>query len=208
MKNFFSKLDLSRRIRENLLLYVISLVCICTGIVLGIYAVKYMADFEKNDLLSYLSNFMVSVDKTEIKSFSVLIQSMKNNLPIIIAIWFLGLTMVGMPLILIIDMFKGFSLGFTVGFLMKELGGKGIGMTLLSIIPQNIIYIPLIIISSVCAMEFSLNLLNRNSYKNVKENIFVQIASYTSMYILIIMLMFVGFLIEAFLNPNIIKLIV
>lgn len=208
MKNYLMNIDLNKRIRENLLLYVITLLCICTGIVLGIYAVKYMGKYEKTELLNYLNNFLVSVDKTKVNNIEVLIQAMKNNLPVIIAIWFLGLTMVGMPIILIIDTFKGFSLGFSISFLMKELGGKGIGITLLSIIPQNIIYVPLIILSSVFAMEFSLNLLNKNSYKNVKENIFVTIASYTSMFILIIIFMFIGFLIEAFIIPNIIKLIV
>lgn len=208
MKNYLINMDLNKRIRESLLLYVITLLCICTGIVLGMYAVKYMGKYEKTELLNYLNNFLVSVDKTKVNNIEVLIQAMKNNLPVIIAIWFLGLTMVGMPIILIIDTFKGFSLGFSISFLMKELGGKGIGITLLSIIPQNIIYIPLIILSSVFAMEFSLNLLNKNSYKNVKENIFVTIASYTSMFILIILLMFIGFLIEAFIIPNIVKLIV
>ncbi|GAA0177202.1 stage II sporulation protein M [Clostridium sediminicola] len=208
MKNYLLNINLNKRIKESLLLYIITLLCICTGIVLGIYAVKYMGKYEKTELLNYLNNFLVSVDKTKVNNIEVLVQAIKNNLPVIIAIWFLGLTMVGMPIILIIDTFKGFSLGFSISFLMKELGGKGIGITLLSIIPQNIIYIPLIILSSVFAMEFSLNLLNKDSYKNVKESIFVTIVSYSSMYILIIIVMFIGFFIEAFIIPNVVKLIV
>lgn len=208
MKNYLLNINLNKRIKESMLLYIITLLCICTGIVLGIYAVKYMGKYEKTELLNYLNNFLVSVDKTKVNNIEVLIQAIKNNLPVIIAIWFLGLTMVGMPIILIIDTFKGFSLGFSISFLMKELGGKGIGITLLSIIPQNIIYIPLIILSSVFAMEFSLNLLNKDSYKNVKESIFVTIVSYSSMYILIIIVMFIGFFIEAFIIPNVVKLIV
>jgi stage II sporulation protein M len=208
MKNFITKFDLKSKISENLLLYIIVLVCLCTGIVLGIYAVKYMASFERNDLTNYLSNFMTSVNTSETKKFAVLIQTVKNNLPIIVIIWFLGLTMVGMPLILVMDLFKGFSIGFTVSFLMKELGMQGIGISLLTVIPQNIIYIPCIILASVFSIEFSLNFLNKNTYKNKKENLAIEIVSYTSMFVAIIIVMCIGFLLEAFITPSIIKLLV
>ncbi|SHH35757.1 stage II sporulation protein M [Clostridium grantii] len=208
MKNFITNFDLKNKISENLVLYIIVLVCLCTGIVLGIYAVKYMGSFERNDLTNYLSNFMVSVDKSDAKNLEVLIQTIKNNIPVIIIIWFLGLTMVGMPLILVMDLFKGFSVGFTISFLMKELGVQGIGISLLTVIPQNIIYIPCIILASVFSIEFSLNSLNKNNYKNSKDNLAVQILSYTSTFVAIIIFMCIGFLLEAFITPNIIKLIV
>ena len=208
MKNFITNFDLKNKISENLVLYIIVLVCLCTGIVLGIYAVKYMGSFERNDLTNYLSNFMVSVDKSDAKNLEVLIQTIKNNIPVIIIIWFLGLTMVGMPLILVMDLFKGFSVGFTISFLMKELGVQGIGISLLTVIPQNIIYIPCIILASVFSIEFSLNSLNKNNYKNSKDNLAVQILSYTSTFIAIIIFMCIGFLLEAFITPSIIKLIV
>jgi stage II sporulation protein M len=208
MKNFITKFDLKSKISENLLLYIIVLVCLCTGIVLGIYAVKYMASFERNDLTNYLSNFMSAANTSETKNFAVLIQTVKNNLPIIVIIWFLGLTMVGMPLILVMDLFKGFSIGFTVSFLMKELGMQGIGISLLTVIPQNIIYIPCIMLASVFSIEFSLNFLNKNSYKNKKENLAIEIVSYTSMFAAIIIVMCIGFLLEAFITPSIIKLLV
>ncbi|EPS49865.1 sporulation protein [Clostridium botulinum CFSAN002367] len=49
--------NINRHVQENFWLYIISLLCICTGIVLGIYSVKYMGSFEKGDLFKLCREF-------------------------------------------------------------------------------------------------------------------------------------------------------
>lgn len=200
--------SLNEHLQQNFWLYVISLFCVFTGIVLGIYAVKYMNNVENSDLLSYFANFNQNISNGDFKYSMIISDIIKNNISIILAVWFLGLTMVGIPIILIIDVIKGFTLGFTISFIVKGLGTKGIGVILIGILPQNIIYIPCIIIASVVAMEFSISILREKMNKQWVNSIWMKITSYSFIFILIAVLMGVGFLLEAYATPNLIKIII
>lgn len=208
MTNRKKLFNFNEHLQQNFWLYIISLFCIFTGIVLGIYAVKYMGDFDKNDLISYLNSFTQSISQGNFKYSSVFTDIIKNNVLIIAAIWFLGLTMVGIPIILIIDVIKGFTIGFTISFMIKGLGMKGIGIALLGVLPQNIIYIPCVILCSVFAMEFSLNLLRDRLNKQWTNSVLVKITSYTLAFAAILIFMFLGFIIETYITPALVKLII
>lgn len=198
-------LKINEHFRENAGLYIFSLICIVIGIVVGIYAVKYMGSFQKTDLKSYLDNFRTSILANKIEYKSVFFEALRNNFIVIAAIWFLGLMIIGIPIILLIDFIKGFTFGFAISFLINEFGVKGSLMCLLGIIPQNIIYFPCLIIASVIAMEFSLVLIKDNN-KWIRS-IWVRIASYTLRFVVIIAVMFLGFIIEAYVSPNLVKLV-
>ena len=198
---------INKHIKDNFWLYVISLLCIFTGIVVGIYSVRYMGGFEKSDLVNYLKNFTTAVNSGNLNYKSILLQTLKNNIPVILAIWFLGLTMIGIPIILVIDVIKGFTIGFTISFIINQLGIKGIWISLAGVMPQNIIYIPCIIISSVLAMEFSLMIFRDKSRTQWKSHILVSITSYSIYFLIVSMVMYIGFFMEAYLTPNMVKLV-
>ncbi|MEY7999467.1 stage II sporulation protein M [Clostridium sp. Mt-5] len=198
---------INKHIKNNFWLYVISLLCLFTGIVLGIYSVRYMGGFEKSDLVNYLKNFTTTIDSGSVNYKSILFQTLKNNIPVILAVWFLGLTMIGIPIILIIDIIKGFTIGFSISFIISEMGIKGIWISLLGVLPQNIIYIPCIILSSVFAMEFSLMIFKDRSKVQWKSHILVSITSYSISFLIVAMIMCIGFFMEAYLTPNMIKFV-
>lgn len=200
--------NINRHIQENFWLYIISLLCICTGIVLGIYSVKYMGTFEKGDLLSYMENFKNSISSNGVDSKSILFETIKNNITLIIGIWFLGLTMIGIPVILILDVIKGFTIGFTTSFIVNGLGIKGIWMSLLGVVPQNLIYVPCIIFASVLAMEFSIHILRDKNNKGFQNGVWIKVTSYSFSFLFVTIIMFVGFLMESYITPNMIKLVV
>ena len=198
----------NKHFENNFWLYIISVFCIFLGIVLGIYTVKYMGPVEKEQLTLYLSRFTSSITEKNINYKDIFFQSIKNNLPIIIGIWFLGLTIIGTPLILIIDIIKGYTLGFTISFIIKGVGINGIWITLLGILPQNIIYLPCMMFASVLAMEFSLAFFKNNMYKHWASSIFKRIASYSLIFIGIFAFMCLGFLLESYITPYFIKVLI
>ncbi|MDF2503809.1 MULTISPECIES: stage II sporulation protein M [Clostridium] len=207
MKAVSFKNLITNHLQNNLWLYILSAICLCTGIVLGVYTVKYMSGFEKSDLLNYLSSFIKTYNSKSINYNQLFFQTIKNNIPILLVVWFLGLTMIGIPIILVVDVLKGFTIGFTVTFFVNGLGFKGIWFALLSVIPQNIVYIPCIIIGSVLAMEFSLMLIKDNGKKHWTTNISSRIMSYSMAFFIIAIFMFIGLAFETYITPNIIKLI-
>jgi stage II sporulation protein M len=115
--------------------------------------------------------------------------------------------MVGLPIILIIDVMKGFTLGFALSFLIKVFGTKGISIALLGLLPQNIIYIACILFSSVIAMEFSLSFLKDKISNKWTTSIWMKLASYSFVFGAVFIVMCFGFLFETYITPNLVKFI-
>jgi len=197
--------NINKHIQENFWLYIISILCVFTGIILGIYSVKYMGKIEQNDLVNYMMNFIDPSNKNGISYKLIFFQSLKNNLPVIIFLWFLGLTIVGIPIIIIIDLLKGFTVGFTFSFMISGLGKSGIGIAILGVLPQNLIYIPCIVFSSVVSMEFSIMLLKDKFNKQWTSSISSRIIYYSLIFIVIIGFLLIGIIIESYVAPYFIK---
>lgn len=209
MKNSKVIDNIKNHIKDNIFFYIIAFLFLCIGIVIGIYTVKYMGKAEKNNLIDGLIRYSNDMIINSIDKKHILVRAIKNNLSIILIIWFLGLTMLGTPLILIVNLIKGFTIGFTSSLVINGLGSKGILLNLLVVFPQNIIYIPCIMICSVLAIEFSLTLLRNNSAKiSSKRNVLLQLTTYSTLFIFIIIFMFLGFILEVYMSPSMLKLIV
>lgn len=197
--------NFNKHFHENFGFYLISILFISTGIILGIYCVKYLSPEEKNAIIKYVAIVENSSTLSYIDNKLIFIQALKNNLPIVIGFWFLGLTIVGIPFILMIDILKGFSLGFTFSFFVQAIEKKGAMLSVLGVLPQNLIYIPCIILFSVISMELSLGLVKEKLNRNYNNSGFT-IMGYTSIFIGIFIVMTMGFLIEVFLTPTLIEL--
>ncbi|OPJ63190.1 stage II sporulation protein M [Clostridium oryzae] len=209
MRNSMERSAISEHMEENIWLYAICLVCFFTGIVIGIYTVKYMGAIEKKDLTNYFVTFETSLKSTAINRKYILLEILKNNIPIILGIWFLGITIVGIPVILIIDIIKGFTLGFTIAFIMDSLGYKGIWFILMGVVPQNIFYVPCILVGSVLAIRLSVTKLKdkfmkQPGYRYIDNSVF----NYSIVFVIICLCMMFGFMYELYITPGAIKAIV
>lgn len=195
--------------QKNIFLYIISLLFLCIGIVLGIYAIKYMGDAEKRNLVDYMLQYTNNSTFENLSKKEIFLQAFKNNVPFLIIIWFLGISLLGAPIILILNGIKGFTIGFTTSFMINCLGSKGILVNLLTVFPQNIIYIPCILIASVTAIEFSIDLL-KNNYTNAarKNSNMVKLLHYSIIFLIILGVMTIGFLLEGYVTSGILKMIV
>lgn len=194
---------LLKHINDNLWLYILSGLCICTGVVIGAYSVKYMDEGSKSDLLNYINVFNASKTTDTVPLKDIYISSIKNNITIIASIWFLGLTMIGLPITLIFEVIKGFTLGFTFSFFVSVVGSKGLAIALIGVLPQNFIYIPLTILASIFSMQFSISIL-KDSF-SVRKSVFSKISRYTFKFLIIILVMNIGFFLESVVSPFFLK---
>jgi len=172
---------------ENIWMYLLTILFIATGMILGLYCVKYMGDVDKSTLINYITAFGSSSTLDGLSNKEILMGTLKNNIPIIIGFWFLGLTVVGLPIIILINIYKGFSLGFTFSFFIYGLKEKGLLLSLLGVLPQNLIGI----VKEKFTKKYSPN---TGSVKN-----------YTMMFLIVTGVMFIGFLFESFITPILIN---
>ncbi|WP_346928311.1 stage II sporulation protein M [Clostridium sp.] len=189
---------------ENIWMYLLTILFMATGMILGLYCVKYMGDVDKSALINYITAFGSSSTLDGLSNKEILMGTLKNNLPIIIGFWFLGLTVVGLPIIIFINIYKGFSLGFTFSFFMYGLKEKGLLLSLLGVLPQNLIYIPCLIFLSVLSIEFSIGIVKEKFTKKYSHNS-GSVRSYTMMFLIVTGVMFIGFLFESFITPLLIN---
>jgi len=77
------------------------------GMVLGVYTVKYMNNYDMNNLNDYFSLFLQSIKEKNFNSRELIMEAVKNNAIIILVIWCSGFTILGVPFILIVNTIKG-----------------------------------------------------------------------------------------------------
>ena len=204
MKSFI--LNLNESFKRNKWFYVLTTLFLCVGFVLGIYTVYYMGQGMKTDLVNYLTTFIETLKDKPIKYGFLIFESFKNNGAMFLIIFILGLISIGGPFILILLLVKGYVIGFTLSIITTALGGKGVGISIIALAPQNLLFLPAIIIFSTLALEMSILKLKSkfgDSY-NLKENL----SKSLNFVVIIFCIVLVGVLIESFFSSTILRYII
>lgn len=197
----------NKHFNDNLGYYLLTILFMATGMIVGLYCVKYMQDVDKGSLINYITTISTSPNGEIMATTKIFINTLKNNLPIIIGLWILGLTFIGAPIVLLVNLYKGFSLGFTFSFFIYALKQKGIILALLGVLPQNLIYVPCIIFLSVIALKGSVAGVKEKFSKKYVNSSYTDVRNYTMIYVVTSMIMAAGFLIETFLTPIFINMV-
>lgn len=195
-----------RHLSDNIISYAIIIFFFILGISFGAITVKNIDVTTKSEVKSYIDGF-ISITRTDsIHSTEILKQSIKFNLLSTGALFIAGLTYAGILLTPAIAAFRGFCIGFTVAFLTDSLGKGGFLLALVSILPQNIIYIPILIIFCVCSISLSLAVLrNRLNRKHGELSSFIWSFALSALFLFLIMMG--GSVIESYLTPYLVKLV-
>jgi len=199
-----------RHIKGNIIIYFFVCLFFMIGISAGVFTVKALSDYQKQELISYMRSFFQVLQSNPVDEFSVLKQSLVNNLQTGILIWLLGITDVGFPLILLLVAIRGLIIGFTVGFLIEQMSWRGILFSLCSVLPHNLLIIPSILVISVIGVSFSIMLIKNKLQKHYpyhQPSIFKQFIYYSSIIFMIFIVIVIGCLIEAYITPVFMKVI-
>ena len=129
--------------KEYILLTLIFLI----GIFLGVMFINNIQETQRGEITSYLNNFIDKLKNTEkLESVEILKTTIIENIILAITLWFFGTTVIGIPVVFGIILYRGFCLGYSIASIILTIGvGKGIIFVLISLLLQNIIFIPAII---------------------------------------------------------------
>ncbi|MNO32152.1 Stage II sporulation protein M [compost metagenome] len=143
--------------KEQTPLYIFVAVLFLVGVVFGALIVSALTLDQQQELGDYLGNFFVTVDQQGLPAAPDSYWDIAAlNLKWIGLIWILGLSVIGLPGILILDFLKGVLIGFTVGCLVSEYSWHGMLFALVSVAPHNLVLIPVLLVGSAAAIAFSL----------------------------------------------------
>ncbi|UMZ73928.1 stage II sporulation protein M [Natranaerofaba carboxydovora] len=201
------KLALNEYIRENLFIFILCLVLFLVGIISGGIMAITMPGESRTILFDYLQNFFELMrDQENISSSQIFFSSLSQNLTLMSVIWLLGVTIIGIPLILLFVFMKGFLFGFSVTFLTSSLSFNGFLFSITSLLPHNLLFIPVFFLMSIAAIAFSI-MLFRNHFSKKGLNVSVEILNYMVIIIATSVVTIFASLVEAYITPTFMSIV-
>lgn len=187
-------------IKDNLKSYLIVSLILLIGIILGVFFVNNLTEIQKTEIETYLTEFTNSLkNNATIDQGNVLKKSIGNNLFFTIFMWFVGSTVIGIPIVLGMVAFRGFCLGYTISSSIAIWGtGKGILFFVTSILLQNLIFIPCMLALAVSGMKLYRSIMKDKRKENIKGEIF----RHTIFSLMILAILIVSSFIEAYLSTS------
>ena len=200
---------LANHFREHSSIYLFIAVLFLMGVIFGAIVVNSLTLSQKEDLFYYLSQFFSQISNGKVAdSKDLFIQSFSHNSKFIGLMWLLGISIIGLPVILILLFIKGMVVGFTVGFLVNQMGWNGFLLSFVYVLPQNIIIIPVFIISATLAVSFSFKMIRQQFMKKMGEPMLPLFGRYMVLLVGAIVSLVIAAGVEAYISPGLMKSIV
>lgn len=179
--------------------YLLLFIFIVIGVIIGIFGLNNSSQSSKEQIISYLNNKVVGIEKGNISYLILLKNSIWKKIQFFIFLVFLCLSILGKYGAISLVIFKGFTIGYSVASSIMTFGvSKGILMSLSLTLLTEIMLIPTIFYTIIT----SLQMFNDCSYQNYESKRQL-ILKYIVKLLCIIIIIFLISLIETFINVNI-----
>lgn len=200
------KRSISIDIADNRLQYLLLVFFLVVGITSGTFTVSHMQLGEKTALTGYMDTLLTAIKTQSVDYFSVLLHAFLQNTLMFGAITFFSLLMLGIPVIPVILIIKGFCVGFAVGVFSLNLGFAGVAAIFFCIFIPNIVLIPCICKAGVLGINNSIFVLKNRKIPNTAKERLISSKPHISKMMLVYLISLIGVIFESLLTPALIKL--
>jgi len=178
---------------------------ILIGIISGILFIFFISKEDKSLVKIELEAFFNYIKENKINYFSSFINSVTSNFLYLIIIWVLGISIIGMPIIIFLLFFKGFIFGFSFSSVIANYGFKGILLAGSYQLPHQLLLIVFLLLIGFYAINFSIRLFRVLLLKE-NINLVLYFKKYNKITIICIIGIIICSIIETFLSPVLINL--
>ena len=199
------QLEIREYLRENMGIYIVIVALFVAGVIAGSLIARGL-DEDNRLLLNQYFNLLVEKGNgagLEEQS-TVLGQSLKTNFQFLFLTWGAGIFSFGFPLVLLLVGIRGFSVGFTVAFLVNRAAFRGMLFAMGSVLPHNLILIPAQVV--IAATGFSFSWLGSGASRAAPLS--EHLGPYTLMIFFMGLVLFLGCLVEAYISPVFVRLLI
>ena len=113
-------------------------------------------DTDTNIVSEFFSNYLENINK--INYISSFVNSLISNIFVVMIIWLLSYSIIGLPIIILIFFYKSFIIGFSISGIIINYKIKGLLMAFLYIFPHQILFILALLYLLVFSVIMSINL--------------------------------------------------
>ena len=188
-----------KSLRAGWPLYLLVLAVFSLGLVCGALNIDFLPQGGMASLHDYLSAFLKEAGGGRGGTGQLARRVMYDKLYFMTALYLAGLTVIGIPVVLVLVFLRGFALGFTVAFLSRDLALQGLFLAAAAIMPQNLLFLPALFVGAVAALTFALLLFPRRSGMGGK--IWGSLVRYTGIMVAVVAVALGAGLVEIYLSP-------
>lgn len=150
-KNSRIKEILISYLKNNIKEYSIVMIIFLIGLVFGVIFVNNAGKNQIGEITSYINDFVSNLkNNIEIDKAQLLKDTLISNFLLALELWFVGSTVIGIPIVYGIIAYRGFCLGYTISSIIATLGMRKWNTiyNCINITSKHIIYSVHFIISS------------------------------------------------------------
>ena len=191
-------------IKNNIKEYTIVSILFVIGIIISVIFINNISESQSSEISTYLNSFINSLKQNpDINELNLLKDSIIKNSLTAVLIWLMGSTVIGISIVYLIVIFRGFVLGYTVSSAIVFLGlGKGFLFISTSLLLQTLLFVPCILALAVSGMRLHNSIMKDRR----KENIKLEILRHTVFSLFMLGLLIVCSLIEVYISKNLFML--
>ena len=202
---WMDKLKGTIRVNKKTLLFFTILLII--GIIAGSIFMAILSETDKKLVTDYFNNYISNIENNKLNYLESIKNGLFNNLLYIIIIWILGISIIGIPIVTIMFFIKSFTLGFSIASMVFNYKLKGCLLNFINIFPHQMIYFLIYMLITTYSIFFSLKMIN--SIINKKNMDFkIMMNKYVKILIISVIAITIGIIIETFITPLLIKIII
>ncbi len=203
------KMFLGEYLRDNLGKYILIGSFLLAGMVIGFLTVGWIAEPVHQELSGYFKQYTEEIpDEQGADYHHVFYSALQRNIPQVIIIYLAGLFIYGFPMVGAMVAWRGFTIGFTMGFLVEQAAINGLLFSLGAMLPHNILLLPAFLVLGVTGFNYSLQsfreqFIEKRPYKSRGIP-----GWYNIIMLLMALLVLAGCLVEAYISHFITNFIV
>lgn len=192
-----------KKISKNKLLLFLIIITIIS-ILLGIFFIAVISNDNQDLVKSTINSYFLDINENKIQYFKNLMSILTSNLFLILFIWIMGISIIGIIISLILLIYKSFLIGFSFTSILYTYGFKGLISGIIYIFPE-IINLFIVFILTYYSISFSILLFNYLFKKKEYNRIFVR--RYLKLLVISSLIIIFSTLISTFVIPNLLRII-
>ena len=195
--------QLIAKIKTRKILSIMTIITIIS-LILGTLFISILSKDNKELITSNVIDFFSAIKSNNLNYNQILVKSLTNNLLLNIIIWLLGISIIGIPIVIILLFIKSFILSFTFTSIIYTYKYKGIISAIIYVIPHiiNLLLSFVLIYYSITFSKSLFNYLFKKKECNRKE----LVNRYFKLLVISTFLFIISSIIETYIIPILIRL--
>lgn len=204
MKKIWDKTFTKIHTNKRMLVFLFTLLFM--AVLFGSFFATKLGQNDLNEIKTSLESFFTMTKQDQLQPIQAFFQTFGANISFAIAIWILGISVIGAPLMIVLFFMKAFTLGFTIASLIKIYHMKGLLYSFIYVFPHQVINLLVFTFFIMFSMSLSITLFQALIKKKTVD--FSKIMNrYLFVLVFTIVILIITALLEIYLMPFLFRMV-